>query len=318
MNYKEPKENLYNLLKEKEPFSLSCHGDADGLYSATILRRIFKIKEPIEIPPFNEYKTDVAVDLGFPSDKDWSGIAIDHHPDHPEERKYTLYWDYCPTGLILYNHLKQYMNPGDYWLVIGSLCGDGQPELVPDEIWDSNPVLLQGRGILYKSAWKLGLSSNPLYVFLSSGINALCRLGYPEEALKVLSEIDNPVDLLENAVVKDAIEKIRKEEDSIYASKPIVESLGNFALVRIRTSSPKIRLCGLVGAKLLGIDNNMTYIVLNETSGEISIRGNLAKYLANKMSKAGYKAGGHAKFCGAHVDESKIPEYLEFLRRIKL
>ena len=310
--------NLYDKLKEKEPFSLSCHHDADGIYSATLLRRIFNVKEPIEIPKFNEYTTDVAVDLGFPKEKEWSGICIDHHPDHPEEKGYTLYWDHCPTGLILYNHLKEHIKPSDYWLVVGSLCGDGQPELVPDEIWDSVPTLLQGRGILYKSSWKLGISNNPLYVFLSSGINALSRLGYPNEALKVLNEIKNPVDLLENAVIKDAIEKMRKEEDSIYASKPIVESCGNFSIVRIKTSNPKIGICGLVGAKLMGIDNNMTYVVINEVNGDISIRGNLAKYLANKLSAVGIKAGGHAKYCGAHIEENEVDKFLDLLRGIKI
>jgi hypothetical protein len=310
--------DLYKLLKEKEPFSLSCHRDSDGIFSATILRRIFKVKEPVKIPPFNEYDTDLAIDLGFPSNKEYNGIVIDHHPDHPEERKYTLFWDYCPTGLILFKNLKDHIKPEDYWLVVGSLCGDGSPELVPDEIWDSCPELLEGRGILYQAQWKLGVSSNPLYVFLSSGINSLCRLGFPEAALKILDDIRNPHDLLENQEIKDAIEKMRKEESSIYSSKPIVESYGNFCLVRIRTSLPQIHICGLIGSKLLGVDNNTTYIVLNEGTGEISIRGNLAKYIANKMNKSGFKAGGHPGYCGANVPETKIPQFLEFIRSIRL
>src|SRR4030067_2677676 len=126
---------LYEDLKSKEPFSLSAHTDPDGIYSATILKRIFSIKGEVELPPFNEYKTDVSVDLGFPIDKEWSGISIDHHPDHPVDRKYKLYWESYPTGLILYNNLKKYLKREDYWLVVGSLNGDGQPELTPDEIW---------------------------------------------------------------------------------------------------------------------------------------------------------------------------------------
>lgn len=306
---------LYEDLKAIEPFSLSCHNDPDGLYSATMLRRIFKVKEPIELPPFNEYKTDVAVDLGFPSDIEWSGIVVDHHPDHPEERKYKLYWDYCPTGLILYKHLREHIKKEDMWLVVGSLMGDGQPELTPEEVWKSNPVLLKGRGYLYPGQWgKLSLSATPLYIFLSSGVNSLCRLGFPQEALNVLGNMTDPVQLLENEVVRDASETMRKEEKAVYDQRPLVETFGNYTLVRIKTSKPQIKLCGLIASKLLGQDGTNTFIVLNEISGEISLRGNLAKYYAIKMSNAGFKAGGHAKYCGAHIELKDIDKFVEFVR----
>lgn len=309
------KMGLYEELKELEPFTLSCHHDADGIYSATLLRRIFKIKS-IEIPAFNEYKTDVAVDLGFPLDKNWSGVCIDHHPDHPEDRKYSLYWDSCPTGKILYDNLKEHIEDKDLWLIVGSLAGDGQAELVPDEIWDKFPVLLQGRGILYQSTYKLGMSNYPLYVFLSSSVNALCRLGFPQDALTILNDVHDPVALLENDAVRDAVLSIRQEEDSIYKSKPIVETFANHVLVRFKSSKPQIRLCGLLGAKLMGLDNNMTYVVLNERNGEVSIRGILSKYIANKLNASGFKAGGHAGFCGATVEETRIEEFMKVVRGI--
>jgi len=713
---------LYEDLKSKEPFSLSTHWDADGLFSAEILRRIFKVKEPIQIPEFGVYKTDVALDLGAPIAQDWAGILIDHHPqDTVIDRKYKLYWDYCPTGRILYNHLKQYIDPKDTWLVCGSLAGDGQAELTPDEIWDAFPVLFQGRGILYQSQFKLGISDNPLYVFLSSGVNAMClvkgtkiflkdcgvnaidninigdivlthdnnykevinimnrkyngklysiyklgsnipieiteehsllvikvnkcktrntfchingcpdknmrkdgckhyyntyklewvkaknvsigdyvvtpiintndketytysfnygignqrgikyehititlpvnnelleligyflsegsirtqedrydvsfslnknevlfsdriqelvknifniepsdicvynnvriiryykkhineffkqfgygatnkfiplwikelspeklkflikgewigdgnkfpseqgrkiehgirittysetlawdiyqilaklkwmpriykennpkcrkklsinpafsvdfkltdnicdflgvkfilpsrrieldyisddgkyllspiskievddvvdvdvynldvkddnsyvangiivhncRLGFPEQALEVLRICKTPVDLLENDGIRDAVRSMRSEEEAVYKSKPIVESYGNLVLVRIKTSRPQIRLCGLIASKLHGSNYNKTFIVFNELTGEGSIRGTLAKYYANKLTVAGFKAGGHAAHCGLSIPEEKIQEFYAVLRMI--
>lgn len=315
---------LYEKLKALEPFSLSCHHDADGIYSATLLRRIFNIKKDeegediIEIPEFGTYTTDVAVDLGFPEDTSWSGICIDHHPDHPEDRKYKLYWDYCPTGLILYNHLKEHIKPEDYWLVVGSLAGDGQPDLTPDAIWDSCPELLGGRGILYKSQWKLGISSTPLYRFLSSGVNSLCRQGFPETALEVLEHTTNPVDLLENDIVVDAVDEMRKEEDAIYKTKPVVESLGNFALIRIKPSKPQINLHGLIASRLMGNDNKITYIVLNTESGKGSIRGDLAKYMSNKLLAKGFKAGGHSAYCGVKVAENEVEKLVDTIRKIAI
>jgi phosphoglycerate-specific signal transduction histidine kinase len=131
-----------------------------------------------------------------------------------------------------------------------------------------------------------------------------------------LNDVHDPVGLLENEVVRDAVASIKQEEDSVYKSKPIVETFANHVLVRIKTSKPQVRLCGLIGAKLMGVDNNMTYVVLNETSGEVSIRGILAKYIANKLNKAGFKAGGHPGFVGASVEGSRIEEFMEVIREI--
>ena len=322
---------LYEELKSIEPFTLSGHGDADGVYSSAILKRIFKVKEEekdakgitirfgVKFPEFGFYDTQVAVDLGFPENKEWSGICIDHHPDHPEDRKYKLYWDHCPTGLVLYNHLKDHLKPEDLWLVVGSLTGDGQAELVPDEIWESNPDLLCGRGVLYKNQYgKLGTSSTLLYKFLSSGVNSLCRMGFPEQALEVLGNITNPVELLENGVVVNAVEQMRAEKEAIFdkrKSKPaIVESLGNFALVRIKTSRPEIKLVSVLATELSITDNNVTYVVLNEANGHASIRGDLAKLLANRLSRAGFKAGGHAGYAAVQAPLDKLDDLIEAIR----
>jgi hypothetical protein len=310
---------LYEELKAIEPFSLSAHHDADGVYSATILKRIFNVKE-VKFPEFGFYTTQVAVDLGSPEDKTWTGIVIDHHPDHPEDRKYKLYWDHCPTGLVLFNNLKEHVKSEDSWLVVGSLTGDGQPELTPDEIWDKFPELLSGRGVLYKNQWgKLGTSQTLLYKFLSSGINSLCRLGRPEQAMRVLEGINSPIQLLENAEVIDAVDSMRKEKESLFDKRsckpPVVETLGNYSLVRIKTSRPEIKLAGVLATELSCTDNNTTYIVINEADGSGSVRGDLAKHLANKLTKAGFKAGGHGAYCGVKVSLVDLDNLIETIRR---
>ena len=311
--------SLYDELKKIEPFSLAAHSDADGVYSATILKRLFKTIGKVELPGFNNYTTQVACDLGYPAMDGWKGIAIDHHPGHPEKREYNLYWDYMPTGLVLYKNLKEYLPKKDWWLVVGSAVGDGQAELVPPEIWDANPDLLNGRGSAYKYNFKISQSNYPLFVILSSGVNSMCRSGFPEQALQALEDFDNPIDLLESSTVKDASERMRYEEDAVFKNKIVTEQLGNWlSLVRIKTSKPQIKIGGIIGAKLSGVDDAKTYIVLNETSGEASLRGNFAKYCADKLAAMGYKAGGHAKFAGLSVEPDEVPALIKDIRKLRI
>lgn len=323
-------QELYNKIKSLEPITLACHDDADGLYSATLIRRLFKVKN-VSIPKtFGDYatqsiygaapiKTNIAVDLGAPLDVNYDGIVFDHHPDHPTERKYELIWETCPTGLVIYHAFKEMIKPEDTWLVIGSLCGDGQPELIPDEIWKYNPNLLQGRGYMKEYGGKIYAGAYPIFSSLSSGINSLHRLGFPEQALNLLDNVRDPMELLENAEIKDAQERVRQEEATVIKNKPVIEAVDKWiTLVRMRTSKPDIKLGGIFGAKLASVDNSKTYIILNETSGDISIRGVFAKYVCNQLTRMGYKAGGHAGFAGCKVDIVKIPDFIKDVRKIRL
>jgi len=305
--------SLYEYLKEVEPFSLSLHSDADGIYSSSILMDIFKVSKTTS-PPFNEYNTDVAIDLGFPSNKNWTGICIDHHPDHPKDRKYKLYWDQVPTGLILYNELRDHIPKESLWKIVGSLVGDGQAERVPDEIWDMFPILLEERGYLGKGQYKLYTSAFPLFYFLSSGINAVSRLGFPLQALEIVNIAKTPLDILDNIEVRDAQEKFRMEEDSIYKSKPVVETIKNrFLIIKIHPSS-SVNISSYIASKVSGENAGKTIIVINTKTGKVSLRGVLAKYVASKLNNAGFKSGGHSGFCGSYCDPDRIEEYLNIIR----
>jgi len=306
--------NLYDLLKQLEPFSLSFHHDADGVYSASIIMSIFKVTE-VQCPPFNEYTTDVAVDLGYPFDQNYSGIVVDHHPDHPKDRKYKLFWDHVPTGVILYNELKDHLKKEDIWKVVGSATGDGQPEVVPDEIWESYPILLEERGVLGRGQYKVYTSAFPLFYFLSSGVNALCRLGFPLQALDIVNNAKSPLEVLDHQEVRDAVDQIRSEEDSIYRSKPLVETIKNrYIIIRFRTSSPAIRMSGFLASKISSNNPGKTIIAINEENGQVSLRGVLAKYVANKLSEKGFKAGGHPGYCGANVSPEEIDKFIDVIR----
>ena len=316
---------LYEDLKKISPFSLSYHDDADGVYSASLLfyTKGLEIKKDseehffiVESPPFNEYRTDVAVDLGYPLDENYKGIVVDHHPDHPAKRKYKLYWDNVPTGLIIWRELKDYIPKDQWWRVAGSLTGDGQPELIPDIIWDMFPELLDEKGIVYKSRGQLYMSKYPVYVYLSSGVNALCRLGNPIGALKMCLKWKKPIDAVIDKEALEARELLKVEEENILRQKPIVEIIKNkYAIVRIKTTG-NLGMSGRIASSLSSQYPFHTLIVINETNGEISIRGVLAKYLANKLRQSGFKAGGHPGFCGAQILPEEIEDFIETIRHL--
>ena len=313
--------DLYSKLKELEPFSLSFHHDADGVYSASLLMSVFQIKE-LKCPPFNEYETQVAVDLGYPKKKDWSGVIIDHHwLDYPEgvlkNPKITCVLDICPTGLIIWKHLKDHIPKEHWWKVVGSLTGDGQPELVPDEIWDQFPMLLEERGVLGRGQYKIWTSAFPLFYYLSSGVNAIARLGFPLQALDIVNQAEGPLDILDHPEVIDAVQRVKSEEDNIYKSRPVVETIRNrYVIIRIKTSSPAISMAGLIASKVSNNNPGKTIVVMNESNGEVSIRGVQARYVANKLNTSGFKAGGHAGFCGSHFEEDEIEDFMETLRKL--
>jgi len=313
---------LYSLLKSMEPFTLAFHGDADGIYSASLLMSVFKVKKAV-CPPFGEYDTDVAVDLGAPRlIPDWNGVAIDHHPDHPDNRSYKLFthskYPHAPCGLIIYEHLREYIPKEHLWKVVGSLTGDGQPEYTPDEIWDLYPILLEERGILTKAGgYRLHTSAFPLFYYLSSGVNAIARLGFPERALEIVNSAKHPLDILDHIEVKDSIERFKAEEAAILKDKPVAETIKNrYIIVRIAPSNSSLNISGYLASKLSSENPGKTVIVINDTTGKISMRGVLAKYVANKLSASGLKAGGHPGYCGCEVAPDQVSRVLEIIRSL--
>jgi len=313
---------MFRALKSIEPFSLSFHDDADGVYSASMLMYIFKIRKveesyELHSPPFNEYTDDVALDLGYPTIETETKIVIDHHPGHERKTKYKLYFDKVPTGLIIWNHLKDYIPETQWWRVVGALIGDGQVELVPDEIWDLFPQLTDEKGILYQSRGNYYVSKYPLYVYLSSGVNALCRLGNPLQALMECLNWKTPIDAVLSETVKEAKELLRVEANNILNQKPVIEVLKNKVIIsRIKTTRPEFGMSGYVASKLSAQYKFHTVVVINDSNGEVSIRGVLAKYIANKLTQSGFKAGGHPGYCGATVPIEEIESFIKTLRTI--
>lgn len=323
--------NLYDELKALGSFSLDFHDDADGVYSASLLMlanglNVKKIRashgdERFDVgsPCFNCYTRDVAVDLGSPSDPNWKGIAIDHHPDHPLDRKYKLFWGGVPTGLIIWNEMKDYIPKKHWWRVAGSLMGDSSIEYLPAEIWDEFPCLWDEKGSVYRDQhWNVKFSQYPIYIFLSSGINKACRLGNPLQALNMCLKWNTPYDAVTDPEVADVSKLIDVEERNIMNAKPLVEIYNHkYALIKIKTTRPEFSMSGYIASQLQGQYKFHTIIVLNESNGEVSIRGTLARYVADKLRASGFKAGGHAVACGATVPLEHLDDFIAVIRNIK-
>jgi len=319
------KDKVYDYLKEKEPLNVAFHRDADGCFSTSLLATIFKIKYIYAPDKFQDYlyyleeqtnsklPISVAVDLGQSLHKEYKNLVIDHHAH--DEPWYPLIWDRIPTGLIIYNLFKDKIPENKKWYVVGALVGDGQPELIPDEIWDKYPELLETSHKLYETYGQLKFSRPfPIYKLLSSPINASCRLGNASEAVKQIVRAKHPKDILNNKAFLSDKETIDKERRRIISEYTPID-INHYVTVMVIESNAW--MVGRIASELRNVDNTRTYIVINPRKEEMSIRGELAMYIGNKLNKSGFKCGGHPGIIGATFSKNhSIRDFLNTLRSI--
>jgi len=325
------KEEIKRELESKSNMKVAMHHDADGLGALVLAKKVLDISEVFSPDKFGDYSyishekntegdivekkysADLGLDLGQPIDSKFNGILIDHH-NHPNPW-YKLIHDRVPTGLIVYNLWKDKIPKEETWKLCVSLVGDGQPELIPNEIFDNNPFLLNKIASVYKTYGKLKLYDYPLYSMLSSPINSMCRTGNIIPAYKLLLRAKDPLDVLGNEIAKNDVMLVRKEEERIfkeYNNLNIVKD--HIVFHRFRS---KFRMCGRIATKLQVNDRNRTYVVLNEEKKSLSIRGNLAYYIGTKLNAKGFTAGGHYGYFGGSLkDNQTARDLLEALRNV--
>jgi len=322
-------EDLKNRIEESQPLQMAFHSDSDGVASACLLASIFEVEESKDFPYspsiFGAYREgNIAVDLGsplFPSQ--WKGVIIDHH-DHPNP-SYPLIWGRIPTGGIIYEIFKDRIPEDKLWLVVLSLAGDGQPELIPDEIWDALPELWFEQGRVYKDKYRnVKAYPYPFFSKISPLVNSLCRTGNVMGAYKLVRSARGIRDIIFNSTALRAQRELSDEESRIYAGNDPertlqVEKIGHFSLVLIRS---KYHIAGRIAAGLQKGDHYSTYIVVNMINKEVSIRGLLAKYVANRLAQEGYLCGGHAGFTACSILPTQnmevfVSKVREVLARIK-
>jgi len=319
--YNIDRNRLVEEIRSMEPLRLAFHGDADGLASACIIASIFKVREDSNYPYspeiFGDYiDSDLAVDLGSPLGA-YDGIIIDHHPDHPENPEYRLVLGIEPTGVILYKLFKDLIPDNKIWLVCLSACGDGQPEVIPSDVWMRSPFLWEMQGKIYRDQYrKIRTYPYPLFSIISGPINSMCRMGDVMGAYKLLRSAKSVREIINNPVAKRASEKLSGEIKRIFSSNPIIEQIKHISIVVIESD---YSISGRVATELSNSESYMTFVVINKKTRSISIRGILTKYITDRLSEKGYIAGGHAGFGGVSLlseEDQPLETFMNDLREI--
>lgn len=315
------KEELYDTLKDMEPLSLATHHDADGVYSAVLLSKIFEIGD-IEFPElFGDYSVqNVATDIGQSLDEDWDGIVFDHHPHDMEGKKYRLVKGHIPTGGVVLEAFKDKIDPKWSWLAAGAFVGDGQGALIPPEVFETHPMLLENRVSIYESYGKLSMYRYTLYSLLSSPINATCRAGKPYHAYRILKTCRNADDVISHPVFKGDQQILTTEINKLIMQygkdKKVRRSgvlIGNFLVLPFES---KYRIASRFATKISVAKREFTVIAINEETKAISIRGDLATWLKLKMVPLGWTIGGHAGYMGGNLGERELEDFLRDLRSV--
>ena len=287
------------LEENKGSLRVVSHGDADGIYSAVLLSSAYAIQE-IQFPDtfgdceMEDGMANVSLDFGEPLQKEFSGLCIDHH-DHPNPW-YTLVERPYPTGLIVYELLKDKIPPTSLFKVAGSLMGDGQSELIPPEVWEKCPELRDGSGktsIRYDQGREPRVWTLPCYRLLSSPINALSNIGSPYQAYLIAKDAKEPLDVIENPQCNQAQDDLRKYTNDLLKSSKVREING---VVFVPLDS-KVKVASRIATAIQSNDfPQRTFVVYNEETKTFSIRGDLTMFLIVNLLKEGIEAGGHPKF----------------------
>jgi len=321
--YNLDKDKIVDEIRSLEPIKLAFHSDADGLASACLIASVFKVREDSDYPfspeIFGDYMdSNLAVDLGSPIDH-YDGIVIDHHPDHPDNPDYKLVLGNVPTGVVIFELFKDLIPDDKIWLVCLSACGDGQPEVIPEEVWIRSPYLWEMQGKIYRDQYRrVRTYPYPIFSKISSPINSMCRMGDVMGAYKLLRSAKSVRDVINNPVAIRAVKKIDEEVKRIFSTSdpPIIEQVKHVAIVQIES---EYSIAGRIATELYNSEPYLTFVVINTKHREVSVRGILTKYITDRLSEKGYIAGGHAGYGGVSLldeDHQPLEVFLNHLREI--
>jgi len=327
------KKEYLELKREIEPIQkLAMHDDGDGISSGVLFTSLFKTKEvwcPEDFGVWSikglknsngeiVYPPDACVDM-VPQDPNWEGkICIDHHPDHlPENlRKYKLIFGNVPAAVIIYKVFKPFIPRSQRWKVVVGAVGDGQPEVVPPEIWREYPILLERTVTTYSRYGNLQTAKFPIFLRLSAPINAACKIpGKWIIAFNVLRNARSPLDILEDPALKSAKEFVEEEHKNIIQSSNAIELRSGIKIWRF---SSELKLERTLAYELEQTDK-VTTIAVNEKTGRGSIRGVLATLVYEHLKASGFKASGHPGFGGLRLKKDQtVDDLIDCLRKLKV
>jgi len=282
------------------------HHDADGVASAVLLKKAESFNDDVWFPEefgattMGNTQASIMLDMR-PNDPNWDGLCIDHHPDHPEQRNYDLIWDSKPATLIVYEKYKSAIPEEEAWKVVVGVCGDGQPELIPSEVWKKFPSLRYKRTLQFRGG---NFSQFPLYKLLSSLVNSACRINKAEVAFTELLNAKSPMQLFNSEILNKCKEDVKRAYNKII-SEAIMMQQGDILLVEYYDD---YRMEGYVASSVYtsGTVDALCVIAHNLQSGAFSIRGDLTNLVMELLREQGIETGGHAGFAGGNHDKSMI------------
>jgi len=279
------------------------HHDADGIISAYFTAYGVKdAKIDLWDGKFGDTTgltdKDIMVDMR-PLQKTWKGLCIDHHLPHPEDREYELISDEVPASLIAWRKYKDDIPKSEWWKVAIGLVGDGQPELIPTEVFELCPQLLTSiKTSSYKSYGKWNLGVYPVYKLLSSSVNSLLRKSDFTEALNLVRYSEQPVNVVHSLKAKAAKRDVSMEYENIIKTSDMYE----FDNLAIFIFNSDYRMSGYIASSMQNSLNGKTVLAINRKSGSGSLRGDLAYYWRDKLKHIDYLIiDGHPGFCGASL-----------------
>jgi len=325
------KKEYEQLKKEIEPVEkLAIHDDADGISSGVLFSFAFKVKQvwaPEDfgvwnISPMKKggqviYPPDVCLDM-VPQNPEWIGLAIDHHPGHkPEnERNYRLIWGEEPASILVYKLFKNWIPREQRWKVVVGGVGDGVPELIPAEIWREYPHLLEDSVSIWESYGRLETRNYPLYLRLSSPINAACKLpGKWYVAYTVLRNAKTPWDILKDPALQAAKRFLDDEHKRILRETSPMQLRNG---IRLWAFSSEAKLERTLAWELWEKDKR-TCIAFNMQTNRGSIRGTLATLVYEHLQAHKINASGHPGFGGIRLNpDQNIDDLYRVLTQLKI
>lgn len=279
---------------------IRTHHDVDGLISGYFTSLGIKSSD-IEIwdGQFGDTtgltKDDYMTDMR-PSDPNWEGTCIDHHLPHPDNRKYKLISDEVPASLIAFRKYQKEIPKSEWWKLAIGLMGDGQPELIPTEVFLECPMLMSRVKTSAKESygnWKV--SYFPVYKLLSSPINAFLRQRNFKMALNMVTFKNTPLEIINDTEAKIAKTNVRNEYKRIIMSAESHE----FNSLNVFFFTSAYRMSGYIASSLQSSMGSKTVMCINTKTGRGSLRGDLAYYWRDKLKGKSYIViDGHPKFCG--------------------
>jgi hypothetical protein len=225
--------------------------------------------------------------------------VIDHHLPHREDRKYNLISDEVPASLIAFNKYKEDIPKSEWWKVAIGVMGDGQPELIPPEVFNQCPQLLtRVKTSSYQSYGKWKISYYPTYKLLSSYVNSFLRKRDFENALNLIQYSQQPSNILHSVKAQMAKLDVRKEFENIIKTCDSYD----FADISVFIFQSDYRMTGYIASAMQGSLDGKTVMAINRKDGSGSLRGELAYYFRDKLDSLDYLLiDGHPGFCGVTV-----------------